>query len=157
MLIATKSSNLDITKESDTATLAEKFASFLKRGHVVFFYGEIGVGKTTFIRSVINTFQKNNKIKVTEVPSPTFNIVNEYEINEIIIQHYDFFRLKESNELSNIGFLENYKEVITLVEWPEIINKKPKNTIDLFFKYEENLSKRFITINGMPISNNKWI
>ena len=84
MLIATKSSNLDITKESDTATLAKKFASFLKRGYVVFFYGEIGVGKTTFIRSVINTFQKNNKIKVTEVPSPTFNIVNEYEINEII-------------------------------------------------------------------------
>ncbi len=126
MPIATKSSKHDISKESATAKISKKLSTTVKKGDVLFFYGEIGVGKTTFIRYLINNLQKKNQLKLTEVPSPTFNLLNEYEIKELLIQHYDLFRLKNINETKNIGLLENYNNVLTLVEWPEKIKKKTK-------------------------------
>ena len=149
MPIATNSDKIDITLEVKTAKLAKKFSRILKKGDVVFLHGEIGVGKTTFIRHLINNFQKNNHLKLTEVTSPTFNIVNEYDVGNFIIQHYDLYRLTDSEETKNIGLLENYKELVTLIEWPEKIKKKTSNKIDLFFSYGENLNKRFLTIEGL--------
>jgi len=149
MPIATKGSKLDVSAERDTANLAKKFSKFLKKGDVVFFYGEIGVGKTTFIRHLINNFQKDNNVFLSEVPSPTFNILNEYEIKNLTIQHYDLFRIKNIDESKNIGLLESKEDVITLIEWPEKIVNKPKKIIDLRFEYDENLDKRFIKINGL--------
>ena len=154
MHIATKSSGkIDISFEVKTAEIAKNFSKILKRGDVVFLYGEIGVGKTTFIRHLINNFQKKNNLKLTEVTSPTFNLVNEYEAGNFIIQHYDLFRLRNSDEIKNIGLLENYNETLTLIEWPEKIEKKIENKIDLFFKYGDDMSKRFLSIKG--ISNKK--
>ena len=149
MHIATKGSKLEVSAESDTANLAKEFSKFLKKGDVVLFYGEIGVGKTTFIRHLINNFQKDNNVILSEVPSPTFNILNEYEIKNLTIEHYDLFRIKNINESKNIGLLESKEDVITLIEWPEKIVNKPKNTIDLRFEYDENLDKRFIIISGL--------
>ena len=149
MHIATKGSKLEVSAESDTANLAKEFSKFLKKGDVVFFYGEIGVGKTTFIRHLINNFQKDNNVFLSEVPSPTFNILNEYEIKNLTIQHYDLFRIKNIDESKNIGLLESKEDVITLIEWPEKIVNKPKKIIDLRFEYDENLDKRFIKINGL--------
>ena len=149
MHIATKGSKLEVSAESDTANLAKEFSKFLKKGDVVFFYGEIGVGKTTLIRHLINNFQNDNNVLLSEVPSPTFNILNEYEIKNLTIEHYDLFRIKNINESKNIGLLESKADVITLIEWPEKIVNKPKNTIDLRFEYDENLDKRFIIISGL--------
>ena len=149
MPIATKGSQFDISAENNTAKLAKKFTKYLKKGDVVFMYGEIGVGKTTFVRHLINNFQNNNNLLVSEVPSPTFNLLNEYEIKDLIIQHYDLFRLKNADETKNIGLLENKTEVITLVEWPEKIENKQEKTIELRFEYDENLNKRFLTISGL--------
>jgi len=149
MPIATKGSQFNISAENNTANLAKKFSKYLKKGDVVFLYGEIGVGKTTFVRHLINNFQNNNNIPLSEVTSPTFNILNEYEIKNLIIQHYDLFRLKNTNETKNIGLLENKTDVITLVEWPEKIENKQEKTIDLRFEYDENLEKRFLTICGL--------
>ncbi len=149
MHIATKSGKIDISLEVKTAELAKKFSFILKKGDIVFLYGEIGVGKTTFIRNLINNFQKKKNLNLTEVTSPTFNIVNEYEIKDLTIQHYDLFRLKDESEIKNIGLLENTNEFITFVEWPEIITKKNINTIDLIFEYGENIEKRFLTIKGL--------
>ena len=153
MHIATKGSKLEVSAESDTANLAKEFSKFLKKGDVVLFYGEIGVGKTTFIRHLINNFQKDNNVLLSEVPSPTFNILNEYEIKNLTIEHYDLFRIKNINESKNIGLLESKADVITLIEWPEKIVNKPKNTIDLRFEYDENLDKRFIIISGLEAKN----
>ncbi|MBA1340089.1 MAG: tRNA threonylcarbamoyladenosine biosynthesis protein TsaE/hypothetical protein [Pelagibacterales bacterium] len=152
MHIATKSSKLNISAESDTAIIAKKFSNYLKVGDVLFLYGEIGAGKTTFVRYLVNNFQKKNKIKLSEVTSPTFNIVNEYKVNNLIIQHYDLFRIKNSEEIKNIGLLENIKKVLTIVEWPDKIKNKPKNAIDIKFKYDENFEKRFIEIDGVDIN-----
>jgi len=153
MHIATNSEVIDISLEVKTAELAENFSKVLKKGDIVFFYGEIGVGKTTFIRNLINHLQVNNHLKPTEVTSPTFNLVNEYDVGVFIIQHYDLYRLKSIDEAKNIGLLENQKEVVTLVEWPEKINDKINNKIDLFFEYGEDMNKRFLSIKGL--SNEK--
>jgi len=153
MHIATNSEIIDISLEVKTAELAKKFSKILKKGDTVFFHGEIGVGKTTFIRHLINCLQINNNLNQTEVTSPTFNLVNEYDVGIFAIQHYDLYRLKSSDEIKNIGLLENQKEVLTLIEWPEKIENKIDNRIDFFFKYGEDMNKRFLSIKGL--SNEK--
>ncbi|MDB4082393.1 tRNA (adenosine(37)-N6)-threonylcarbamoyltransferase complex ATPase subunit type 1 TsaE [Candidatus Pelagibacter sp.] len=152
MHIATNSEAVDITLEVKTAELAKKFSKILKKGNVVFFHGEIGVGKTTFIRYLINCLQENNSLNLTEVTSPTFNLVNEYDVGIFTIQHYDLYRLTHSDEAKNIGLLENQNETLTLIEWPEKIQNKIYNKIDLFFEYGKDMNKRFLSIKGL---NNK--
>jgi tRNA threonylcarbamoyladenosine biosynthesis protein TsaE len=149
MLTATKCSKFDISLESETANLANKFSNFLNSGDVVFLYGEIGVGKTTFIRHLINNLQKKNSLIPTEITSPTFNLVNEYDVGSLIIHHYDLYRLNNSSEIKNIGLFENYKEILTLIEWPEKIETKIETKIDLFFEYGKNLDKRFLYSEGI--------
>ena len=149
MLIATKSEKIDISLENKTSELAKNFSRILKKGDIVFFHGEIGVGKTTFIRHLVNHLQANNHLNPTEVTSPTFNIVNEYDVGIFMIQHYDLYRLKSSDETKNIGLLENQKEIITLIEWPEKIDNKIDNKIDLFFEYAEDMNKRYLSIKGL--------
>ena len=148
MHIATNSEIIDISLEVKTAELAKNFSKILKKGDVIFFHGEIGVGKTTFIRHLINCFQVKNHLNLTEVTSPTFNLVNEYDVGVLTIQHYDLYRLTNSHETKNIGLLENQKEFLTLIEWPEKIENKINNKIDLFFEYGENMNKRFLTIKS---------
>ena len=146
MPIATKSSKIDISLEKNTESISKKFSKFIKKGDIIFFYGEIGVGKTTFIKHLINNLQNKSKLKPTEVPSPTFNIVNEYKIGEIVVNHYDLFKIKDPKELYNIGIFEDNLETITLVEWPEIISDKPKKIIELYFTYENDFQKRSLEI-----------
>ena len=153
MHIATNSEIIDISLEVKTAELAKIFSKVVKKGDVVFFHGEIGVGKTTFIRHLVNCLQAKNHLNQTEVTSPTFNLVNEYDVGVFIIQHYDLYRLTNINETKNIGLLENQKEIVTLVEWPEKINSKINNKIDLFFEYGADMNKRFLSIKGL--SNEK--
>ena len=149
MLIATNSSKIDISLEVKTVELAKNFSRILKKGDIIFFHGEIGVGKTTFIRHLVNCLQTNNHLNQTEVTSPTFNLVNEYDVGVFTIQHYDLYRLTNSHETKNIGLLENQKEILTLIEWPEKIDNKIDNKIDLFFEYGEDMNKRFLTIKGI--------
>ncbi len=149
MHIATNSSKFDISKEIDTAKIAKKVSKIIKVGDVLFFYGDIGVGKTTFIKYLINNLQKINRSKLTEVTSPTFSIVNEYMVGNTKILHYDLYRIKDKKELKNIGLLENYKDALLLIEWPELISKKPKNLIKFFFSYEMNFKKRSMLIKNI--------
>ena len=145
MHIATNSEKIDISLEDKTSELAKNFSKTLIKGDIVFFHGEIGVGKTTFIRHLINNLQKLSKINITEVTSPTFNLVNEYDVGNFILQHYDLYRLTNSSEIKNIGLFEN-EDVVTLVEWPEKIKKSIDRKIDLFFEYSDDLNKRYLTI-----------
>ena len=149
MLIATNSEKIDISLDDKTAELAKKFSKILKKGDLVFFHGEIGVGKTTFIIHLVNYLQTNNNLNQTEVTSPTFNLLHEYDVGVFKIQHYDLYRLTNSHEIKNIGLLENQKEILTLIEWPEKIDNKIENKIDLFFEYGKDMNKRFLTIKGI--------
>ena len=137
---------MKISSIRELEKIADKIKKKLLLGDVVFLYGEIGVGKTTFARLLINSFENQVKIKKSEVLSPTFNIVFEYQIKKFKIKHFDLYRLKNSNDIKNIGLSENLEESITLIEWPELIKDKPQNRLDLFFEYEENYNKRSLII-----------
>ena len=149
MPTAIKSDKIDLTSEKKTEELAGTFLKKIKPGSFIFLYGEIGVGKTTFIRYLINQFQKLNKLEITEVTSPTFNLLNEYQINDFKINHYDLFRLKSVEEIKNLDLFEDNKNIITLVEWPQIIKEKPKNLIELFFEYGKDHKTRSVQIKGL--------
>jgi len=150
MRIAIKNSKIDISSEETTKELAKNLSHYLKGGEIIFLFGEMGVGKTTFVKYLINQFQKDKKLEITEVTSPTFNLLNEYEINDLAIKHYDLFRLKDESEITTLDLFENSQNSITLVEWPQLINKKKLiKTIDLIFSYENELNNRSITIDGL--------
>jgi tRNA threonylcarbamoyladenosine biosynthesis protein TsaE len=149
MPTAIKSDKIDLSSEKETEELAGTFLKKIKPGCFIFLYGEIGVGKTTFIRYLINQFQKLNKLEITEVTSPTFNLLNEYQINDFKINHYDLFRLKSTEEIKNLDLFEDNKNTITLVEWPQIIKEKPKNLIELVFEYGKDHKTRSVQIKGL--------
>ena len=151
MPIATKSDKIKLSSEKNTEELAAKFLNKIKPGDIIFLYGEIGVGKTTFVRYLVNKFQKENKLEITEVTSPTFNLLSEYQINQIKINHYDLFRLKSPEEINNLDLFGDSKNSITLIEWPQMIKEKPKNLIELFFEYEKNHQTRSIQIKGLNL------
>jgi len=144
-----KSDRIDLSSEKKTEEFASKFLKKIKPGYSIFLYGEIGVGKTTFIRYLINKFQKINKLEITEVTSPTFNLLNEYQINEFKINHYDLFRLKSVEETKNLNLFDDSKNTINLIEWPQMVKEKPKNLIELVFEYGKDHVTRSVQIKGL--------
>ena len=151
MPIATRSDKIDLSSENKTEELANKISKKIKLGDVVYLYGEMGVGKTTFVKYLINSFKIKNNKELVEVTSPTFNLLNEYQINQLMINHYDLFRLKSSKELKNLDLFADSERVITVIEWPQIIKDKPKNLIELFFEYREDYKKRTVKIKGLNL------
>ena len=149
MPIAIRSGKIILSSEKKTEELASQLLKKLKPGNIVFLYGEMGVGKTTFVRYLINKFQENDNLKITEITSPTFNLLNEYQLHKIKINHYDLFRIKSNREIKDLGLFENNNNSITLIEWPEIIEKKPKNLIELIFEYEKDHLSRSVQIKGL--------
>ena len=150
MPIAIKNSIIDISSEETTKELAKELSNYLKGGEIIFLYGEMGVGKTTFVKYLINQFQIKKKLQTSEVTSPTFNLLNEYDLYDLSIKHYDLFRLKDKSELKNLDIFDNNKSTITLIEWPQLINKEKLNkTIDLIFNYENELNNRSVKIDGL--------
>ena len=149
MPIAIRSDKIILSSEKKTEELASQLLKKLKPGNIVFLYGEMGVGKTTFVRYLINKFQENDNLKITEITSPTFNLLNEYQLHKIKISHYDLFRIKSNREIKDLGLFENNNNSITLIEWPEIIEKKPKNLIELIFEYEKDHLSRSVQIKGL--------
>ena len=150
MPIAIKNSTIDISSEETTRELAKNFSNYLNGGEIIFLYGEMGVGKTTFVKYLINQLLIKKNLQTTEVTSPTFNLLNEYEIDNLIIKHYDLFRLKNESEIQNLDLFDQNENNITLIEWPELIDKRKfKKTIDLMFNYENELNNRSVKIDGL--------
>ena len=133
----------------DTFNLSKKLGKLLSNGDVIFIYGEIGVGKTTFVRGLINNLEVEKGMDESQILSPTFNIVFDYVIKELKIMHYDLYRVKNSKDINELGIFVEIEHHITLIEWPELIEKKPENRIEMFFCYsDEDLKKRNLKING---------
>ena len=151
MPIATKNEKIDLSSEIQTEEFALKFSKKIKAQDIIFLYGEMGVGKTTFVRYLINRLQKENNQIMTEVTSPTFNILNEYQIKKIKINHYDLYRLKSEDELKDLNLFGDKLNSITLIEWPQIIIEKPKRLIELKFEYAKDYQKRSVQIRGLTL------
>ena len=135
-----------ISSIQDLNKLAKKINKILLPGDTVLLYGEVGVGKTTFARLLINDYEAKSSLKKSEVLSPTFNIVFEYEIKDFIFKHYDLYRLKKENDIPNIGLFEDSSTSISLIEWPELIKNKPINRIDLYFSYIRDMKERSLDV-----------
>ena len=136
----------------DTKKFSQNISTIIGKGDVIFLYGEIGVGKTTFVRFFINYLESKNKIKSSDVLSPTFNIVYDYDIGNIKVLHYDLYRLKNYNDISQLGMFETFDDNIKIIEWPELIDPKPTNRLDILFKYSNLLDSREVEITGFG----KW-
>ena len=148
---------MKISSILDLQKITSSIKKILLPGDVIFLYGQIGVGKTTFARLLINNYENEKKLRKSEVLSPTFNIVFEYDINDFTIEHYDLYRLKNEQEIKNIGLFSNLKQNITIVEWPELIKNKPINRIDLFFEYTKDMNERTLTIKTSGrLKNNEF-
>ena len=129
-----------------------KIITNIKKEDCILLFGEIGVGKTTLTRSLINNFQSQNKKDETEVLSPTFNIVYEYEIGSFKIMHYDLYRLKYEKEVQQLGFFEQNTRNIKIIEWAEIIKNKPSDRLEIYMSYEKEIDMRKIEFKGFG----KW-
>ena len=137
---------------SQLDSLSKKILSFLSKSDCIFLFGELGSGKTTFVRSLIHQLQEKNKIKKTEVTSPTYNLLNEYEIQNLKIMHYDLYRLKNDKEINQLGIFQEDEKVISIIEWPEKIAKRIKNRLEITFYYQDEVESRKINIKG----HGKW-
>ena len=147
MPIAIKDSTIDITSEKLTKELAKEFTKYLKGGEFVFLYGEMGVGKTTFVKYFINEYQKINNLTQTEITSPTFSLLNEYQMKDIRIKHYDLFRINRKEDINNLDIFEKDNKLITLIEWPQLIaDKQDIKFITLTFNYLNQLNDRTVDI-----------
>jgi len=136
----------------DTQNFSKNISKIISAGDIIFLYGEIGVGKTTFVRFFINHLERKKGIKNSDVLSPTFNIVYDYDIGNIKILHYDLYRLKNYKDISQLGMFETSDNSIKIVEWPELIEAKPKNRVDIQFQYSKFIDYRKVKIIGFG----KW-
>ena len=139
---------MQLSSLKDTENLSKKFTKIITSGDVIFLYGEIGTGKTTFVRFLINHLEVENQTKKSDILSPTFNIVYDYQIGKKNIHHYDLYRLKNYKDILELGMFDNSKEHIKIIEWPELIKTKPNNRIDLFFEYTKLEDIRRVKITG---------
>ena len=147
MPIAIKDSTIDITSEKLTKELAKEFTKYLKGNEFVFLYGEMGVGKTTFVKYFINEYQKVNNLTQSEITSPTFSLLNEYQVKDIRIKHYDLFRINRKEDINNLDIFEKDNKLITLIEWPQLIaDKQDIKFITLTFNYLNQLNDRTVDI-----------
>ena len=137
---------------SQIDTISKKILSNLSNTDCIFLFGELGSGKTTFTRSLINGLQEKNKVNKTEVLSPTFNLLYEYEIKSSKVMHYDLYRLEAIKEVDQLGIFENSENVITIVEWPEKIKKNVENRLEITFYYENDKENRKLKFQGFG----KW-
>ena len=132
--------------------LSKKVADQLIKNDCIFLIGEIGVGKTTFTRYLINYLQEKNGVKITEVLSPTFNLLYEYDLNNIKIMHYDLYRISDESELKHIGIFSDKQETIKIIEWPQIIDIPLSDKLEIHINYIKDENQREIKFIG----SGKW-
>jgi len=136
----------------DTQVFSKNISKIISVGDIIFLYGEIGAGKTTFTRFFINYLESKNGIKNSDILSPTFNIVYDYDVGNLKIHHYDLYRLKNYKDISQLGMFETSNDSIKIVEWPELIESKPKDRVDIQFQYSKLKDSRKVEIVGFG----KW-
>ena len=132
--------------------ISEIILKKLDKKDCLFLIGEIGVGKTTLTRYLINNLQKQKGLSLTEVLSPTFNLLYEYEISDFKIMHYDLYRIKETKELKHLGVFSEELDAVKIVEWPDLIKTPLQDKLEVHLRYGEKENEREIEFKGLG----KW-
>tara|TARA_B100001769_G_C21625113_1_gene350038 strand:+ start:58 stop:501 length:444 start_codon:yes stop_codon:yes gene_type:complete len=133
-------------------SISKKVADRLKENDYIYLIGEIGVGKTTFTRYLINYLQLKEGLKLTDVLSPTFNLLYEYDLKKYKIMHYDLYRIKEEKELNNLGLFQNNKKEIKIIEWPNLIKTPIYDKLEIHIDHTKNENERELKFLG----TGKW-
>ena len=133
-------------------SISKKVADQIKVNDTIYLLGEIGVGKTTFTRYLINYLQKKENLKVTEVLSPTFNLLYEYDLKNFKIMHYDLYRIKENKELKNLGIFSGGENTIKIIEWANLIKTPLSNKLEVHLNYTNIENERKLKFVG----TGKW-
>ena len=132
--------------------ISKKIINKINKQDCIFIFGEIGAGKTTLTRAIINNLQTENRENETQVLSPTFNIVYEYESSNYKIMHYDLYRIKESSELNHLGIFSEDHDTIKIIEWPDLIKTPLKDKLEIYLNYAVSDNEREMKIAGFG----KW-
>ncbi len=109
---------------NELKALAENIANEVFPPYSIFLYGNIGAGKTTFSKFFIERLLINHNQKIT---SPTFNLIQIYDTIKGPVWHADLYRLKNENEIFQLGIIEAMHESICLIEWPDMLEKYISN------------------------------
>lgn len=122
---------MNLADESATVVLAQRLAAKLKPGMVIYLHGDLGAGKTTLVRGVLNALGYTGRVK-----SPTYTLVEPYHINGLDLRHFDLYRMHDEVEWETAGFRDEFDEHnIFLIEWPEkAIRSIPKADIEITFE-----------------------
>ncbi len=145
--IVTKSSVINVSSQNSLLEISKTISNLIEDGDNLFLYGEIGVGKTTFVRFLVNYLQSKYNIKTTEVLSPTFNILNEYKINNLNLKHYDLYRIRKKEEIDDLGIFDE-KYGVNIIEWPKIVESYNVKYIKFNFSYFDNFKRRNLIISS---------
>ena len=143
---------MNISSPKELKKIAEKINKVILPGDFIFLYGEIGTGKTTFTRFLINYLQKKEGSEVTDVLSPTFNLLYEYKLKKYKILHYDLYRINEEKELYNLGFFQDEEKTVKIIEWPNKIKIPLSDKLEIYLDYAKNNNERKLKFIG----KGKW-
>ena len=132
----------------DTEKFAERLASLIKKYDLILLKGELGSGKTTFARSIINSKYFANDINHI-VPSPTFSLLQTYEFNNRIIGHADLYRVQNKEEITVLDLQKIVDEGSLIIEWPEVIDSViSANILNINFEIQNNTINLIIDDGG---------
>ena len=130
-----------ISSLQETENVARFLSFFLKKRDVLALKGDLGMGKTTFSRFLIQILSKEKCI----VPSPTFTLVQTYETSQGTIYHFDAYRLNDPEEIIEIGLEDALEKGISLIEWPEKVESfLPPKRLTLDFHLSQNERQLFV-------------
>jgi tRNA threonylcarbamoyladenosine biosynthesis protein TsaE len=134
--------------EDNLCAFAARLAPLLHAGDCLLFYGDLGAGKTTFIRAMIQTLAG-----VQHVPSPTFTLVQTYDAHGLTLWHFDLYRLEKPEDLYELGFEDALTDGVAFIEWPEHAKDLlPRAALQLHFASVSNDAERHLIIKG----NGQW-
>jgi tRNA threonylcarbamoyladenosine biosynthesis protein TsaE len=137
----------DLVDEDGLVRLAGDLSATARGGDLIALWGDLGAGKTTFARAFIRARAARAGISVDEVPSPTFTLVQIYELPGGPIWHFDLYRLTSADEIWELGFEDALAGGISLIEWPERMGPLlPARRTDLSLEFAEASDLRRVTV-----------
>jgi len=129
----------------ETAAVAREIASLLRLRDVILLKGDLGAGKSTFARALVKALCGEE----TEVPSPTFTLVQTYDTANFTLWHFDLYRLNHPEEVYELGIEEAYAHGVSLIEWPERLGAKlPKDFLEIELSYGSHENERILRLTG---------
>ena len=138
---------IDLSDEAATAALAARLARLIRRGDVIALKGELGTGKTSFARALIRARAGQDEI----VPSPTFTLMQVYELPGLSIWHFDGYRLRDPEEAWELGIEDAFHDGVSLIEWPERFGSLiPERRLEITFEHAGAPETRRAVIDPGP-------